>query len=46
MKRKMYNRLLQWKEHSRGRTALLIQGAPCVGKSYLAEQFAKNEYDS
>ena len=25
MKRKMYNRLLQWKEHSRGRTALLIQ---------------------
>lgn len=46
MKRKIYDRLLQWKERSRGRTAMLIQGAPCVGKSYLAEQFAKNEYDS
>ena len=46
MKRKIYDRLLQWKEESRGRSALLVEGARCVGKSYIVEEFGKNEYAS
>jgi predicted AAA+ superfamily ATPase len=36
--------LLEWKEDSQGRTALLIEGARRIGKSTVAEEFAKNEY--
>lgn len=46
MQRKIYQQLLQWKKDSCGKTALLIDGARRVGKSYIAEQFAKNEYAS
>lgn len=46
MKRKIYERLLEWKKRSNGKTALLIDGARRVGKSYIAEEFAKNEYSS
>ena len=46
MKRKIYQKLLQWKQDSCGKTALLIDGARRVGKSYIAEVFAKNEYES
>ena len=46
MKRKIYEKLLNWKEKDAGRTALLIDGARRVGKSYIAEQFAKAEYES
>lgn len=46
LKRKIYAKLLQWKEKSHGQTALLIDGARRVGKSYIAEEFAKNEYKS
>ena len=45
-KRKIYDRLLQWKKESQGRTALMIEGARRVGKSTAAETFGKNEYDS
>lgn len=45
-KRKIYEKMLDWKTSSNGETALLIQGARRVGKSTVAEQFAKNEYDS
>ena len=45
MRRKIYNKLLEWKKEQ-GRSALLIQGARRVGKSYIAEEFAKNEYKS
>lgn len=45
-RRKIYNRLLQWKEESDGQTALLIEGARRVGKSTVVEEFAKNEYES
>ncbi|MEE3393152.1 MAG: AAA family ATPase [Lachnospiraceae bacterium] len=43
-KRKIYNQLVQWKKTSNGKTALLIEGARRVGKSTIAEEFAKNEY--
>lgn len=46
MKRKIYNRLLEWKEKDNGSCALLLDGARRVGKSYIAEQFGKNEYKS
>lgn len=35
----------KWKEEN-GRTALLIDGARRVGKSYIAQEFAKKEYKS
>ncbi len=46
MKRKIYTKFLAWKHDSNGKTALLIEGARRVGKSYIAEKFAKNEYKS
>ena len=46
MKRKIYEKLVEWKNKESGRTALLIDGARRVGKSYVAEEFAKNEYKS
>ncbi len=45
-KRKIYDRLLEWKETSNGKTALLVEGARRVGKSTIVEEFAKNEYES
>ncbi|MBQ5576913.1 MAG: AAA family ATPase, partial [Bacteroidales bacterium] len=45
-KRKLYDRLLEWKRIQKGKTAILIEGARRVGKSTLVEQFAKNEYES
>ncbi|GHT78709.1 ATPase [Actinomycetota bacterium] len=45
LKRKIYSSLLKWKA-SGGSTALLIAGARRVGKSYIAELFAKQEYRS
>ncbi len=46
MKRKIYEDILKWKNNSAGRTALLIDGARLVGKSYVAKQFAIAEYKS
>ena len=46
MKRKIYNQLLEWKEQRNGTTAVLIEGARRIGKSYIVEEFARNEYDS
>ena len=43
-KRKIYSEMLKWKEESKGKYALLIEGARRVGKSTIAEEFAKNEY--
>ena len=45
-KRKLYERLLEWKRVKNGQSAILIEGARRVGKSTLIEQFAKNEYES
>lgn len=44
-RRKLYAKMLEWKARSRGRTALLIEGARRIGKSTIAEEFARNEYD-
>ena len=42
-KRKIYNKMLEWKQESDGRTALLIEGARRIGKSTVVREFAKNE---
>lgn len=44
MQRKLYNTLKQWQLQSQGKTAIVIEGARRVGKSYVANQFSKNEY--
>ncbi len=46
MKRKMYSRLLEWKEQKNGSTALLVEGARRVGKSFIVEEFGRKEYES
>lgn len=46
MKRKIYNELLEWKSKRNGATAVIIEGARRIGKSYIVEEFARNEYDS
>ncbi|MEA5127364.1 MAG: AAA family ATPase [Proteiniphilum sp.] len=46
MKRKIYQKLLAWKQERKGDVALLIEGARRVGKSHIVEEFARNEYDS
>lgn len=45
-KRKIYDKMLQWKQTRDGATALLIKGARRVGKSTIAEDFARREYES
>lgn len=45
-KRKIYNEILEWKEKRSNKYALLIKGARRVGKSTIAEEFAKNEFKS
>ena len=44
MKRKIYDQLLDWKRNRAGTTAIMIDGARRVGKSWIAEEFAKREY--
>lgn len=46
MKRKIYNELLEWKQKYSTKEALLIEGARRIGKSYIVEEFARNEYRS
>ena len=45
-KRKIYDKILKWKEENHGKTALLIEGARRVGKSTIVEEFAHKEYQS
>ena len=46
MKRKIYDKLLEWNKKHKGNTALLIEGARRIGKSYIVEEFARKEYAS
>ena len=46
MKRKISEQLSKWKTTANGTSALLVQGARRVGKSYIVEEFAKNAYRS
>ncbi len=46
IQRKAYNRLVEWKKESNGKSALLIEGARRIGKSTVAERFGEREYKS
>ena len=46
MRRKIYEKLMEWKKRSNGSTAILIEGARRIGKTYIIEEFAKKEYKS
>lgn len=46
LRRKLYDRLLEWKRESNGSKAILIEGARRIGKSTICETFGKNEYAS
>lgn len=46
LRRKAYERMLEWKRKSNGSTALLVEGARRVGKSTLVEEFGRREYRS
>lgn len=46
MRRKIYNKLQRWKAQWAGRSALLVDGARRIGKSWIVEEFGKNEYKS
>ena len=46
LKRKIYDKLVAWKNNSNGTTAMMIDGARRVGKSYIVEEFAKTQYKS
>lgn len=46
LKRKIYAKMLEWKSESKGRTALLIEGARRIGKSTIVEEFAIREYET
>ena len=45
-KRKAYEELLKWKKEWDGKYACLLEGARRVGKTTIAEEFARNEYES
>lgn len=46
MRRKIYDQLLEWKEKRSHKEAILIDGARRVGKSWIVEEFARNEFES
>ena len=46
LKRKIYQKMLDWKKESNGASVLMLDGARRVGKSYICEQFGKKEYKS
>ncbi len=46
LQRKAYRQLVAWKNESKGKTALLLEGARRVGKSTLVQEFGRNEYRS
>ena len=46
LRRKVYQKLLEWKQNRNGRTAVMLEGARRVGKSHIAKRFGENEYRS
>ena len=46
MQRKVYKQLIKWKKEHQGSSAILVEGARRIGKSFIVEEFARREYDS
>ena len=45
-RRKTYDKLLEWKKRSNGKTAVMIDGARRVGKTCIVQEFVRREYRS
>lgn len=46
LRRKIYDKLLDWKREKNGSTAVLLEGARRVGKSTICKEFGEKEYSS
>lgn len=46
LKRKVYDKMLEWKKNPSRHKALIIEGLRQIGKSYIVEKFAKEQYDN
>lgn len=46
LKRKIYSKLLNWKNECKGTKAIMVEGARRIGKSTIVEEFARQEYRS
>ena len=46
LERKIYKKLIEWKNESKGTKALMVEGARRIGKSTICEEFGKKEYES
>ncbi len=46
LERKIYCKLLNWKNECQGTKAIMVEGARRIGKSTIVEEFAKQEYES
>ena len=46
LKRKIYSKLLDWKNGCGGTKAIIVEGARRIGKSTIVEEFARKEYES
>ena len=46
LQRKIYKKLLEWKNESKGKKALMVEGARRIGKSTICEEFGKKEYEN
>ena len=45
MKRKIYAELLDWKNNTRNKKPLMVLGVRQAGKTYIIEQFARDNYE-
>lgn len=45
-RRKVYDKLVEWKDRYANSYSVLLEGPRRVGKSTVAEEFAKNEYET
>ncbi len=44
MKRKIYDKLIEWKNNKTNKKPLMLLGVRQCGKTYIIEEFCKNEY--
>ena len=45
LKRKFYDKLMQWK-NARHKDCLLVKGARQIGKTFIIEKFGREQYES
>ena len=46
MRRKIYNKLLEWKSNDENKKPLMVLGVRQCGKTYVIKDFCKNEFEN